>query len=106
MAFVYQVSFDISPDRLDELAVGASLERVVGYLRTLLPAHAGFIASRAMNSVDSSDRVEVVLQSVWETWDDLLAHRDSRLAEAKVLSEFANSISPEALVVHVYEEVD
>jgi hypothetical protein len=105
MAYVYQVSFDIRPDQMSELQIGASLERVLGYLRSLLPGQPGHITSRAMYSLDMPDRTHLVFQSVWEAWDDLKAHRQSSLAEDKVLTEFQPHVSLEDLVVHLYEEV-
>jgi hypothetical protein len=42
MAYVYQVSFDIRPDQMNELQIGASLERVLGYLRSTGDVLAGF----------------------------------------------------------------
>jgi hypothetical protein len=105
MAYVYQVSFDIRPDQMSELRVGASLERVLGYLRTLLPGQPGHIASRAFYSLDMPDRTHIIFQSIWEAWDDLEAHRGSSLAENKVLTEFQPHVALEDLVVHVYEEV-
>jgi hypothetical protein len=106
MAYTYQIGFDIRPDQMSELEIGASLERVLGYLRTLLPGEAGHITSRAMHSLDREDKVDLVFESVWETWEDLEAHRQSSLAEDKVLIEFEPHVSLEGLSVRVYEEVD
>lgn len=106
MAFIYQVRFDIKPIQMNELEVGASLERVLSYLRALLPSEPGYVASRAIYSLDIADKTELIFQSVWETWDDLESHRKSSLAEAKVLTEFQPHISLEDLSVHIYEEVD
>lgn len=106
MAYIYQVSFDIKPSQMDELEIGASLERVLGYLRALLPSEPGYVTSRAIYSLDIPDTTELVFQSIWESWDDLDAHRASSLAEAKVLAEFQPHVSLEDLSVHMYEEVD
>lgn len=105
MAYVYQISFDIRPDQMNELEIGASLERVLGYLRTLLPAGPGYVTARAMNSLDIPGKTQVVFQSVWENWDDLGSHRQSSLAENKVLTEFQPHVSLQDLSVHSYEEV-
>ena len=105
MAYVYQVSFDIRPDQMSELEIGASLERVLGYLRTLLPGQPGHITSRALYSLDVPDRTHLIFQSVWDTWDELEAHRGSSLAEEEVLTEFEPHVALEDLAVHVYEEV-
>lgn len=105
MAYVYQVCFDIRPDQVETLVVGASLQRVVGYLRTLLPAQDGYISSRAMNSVEAAPKTLIVVESAWEDWDDVVAHRESRLAEDKILVEFGNGILDGALSVRIYEEI-
>ena len=105
MAYVYQVSFDIHPEQMDELRIGASLERVLAYLRALLPSEAGHMTSRAMSSLDYPDRTHVIVQSVWDTWEDLARHRQSSLAEDKVLSEFEPHVVLDDLSVHAYEEV-
>jgi quinol monooxygenase YgiN len=105
MAYVYQVSFDIQPDQMSELQIGASLERVLGYLRSLLPNETGFVTARAMYSLDLPDATHLVFESTWESWEDLVAHRQSELAEAKVLVEFEPHVSTEHLVAHVFEEV-
>jgi hypothetical protein len=105
MAYVYQVSFDIQPDQMSELQIGTSLERVLGYLRSLLPSESGFVMARAMYSLDVPDATHLVFESTWETWEGLETHRQSELAEAKVLVEFEPYVSTEHLSVHVYEEV-
>jgi len=105
MAYIYEVSFDISKDQLSQLEIGAPLERVIGYLRTLLPGESGYVTSRAMYSMDDPDKTNLVIQSVWERWDDLKDHKNSSLAEQKTLTEFGPHISEDALKVRVYEEV-
>jgi hypothetical protein len=105
VAYVYQVSFDIRPDQMNELQIGASLERVLAYLRALLPGQPGHITSRAFYSLDVPDCTDLIFQSIWEAWDDLEAHRGSSLAENKVLTEFQPHVTLGDLVVRVYEEV-
>lgn len=105
MAFVYEVQFEISPNQLSELEIGKSLERVIGYLKTLLPSETGFITARGMHTVEYEDVVEVVFHSVWDHWEDLEQHRRSQLIEDKVLREFAPSIKIENLVTNIYDEV-
>lgn len=105
MAYVYQVSFDIRPDQMSELQIGSSLERVLGYLRTLLPSESGFVSARALYSLDVPDTTHLVFESTWETWENLEAHRQSELSETKVLAEFEPHVSTEHLDVHLYEEV-
>jgi quinol monooxygenase YgiN len=105
MAYIYQVGFDIRPDQMSELQIGASLERVLAYLRALLPSGVGYITARAMYSVDVPDRTHLVFQSVWEDWEDLENHRGASIAEDKVLTEFKPHVELQDLTVRVYEEV-
>ena len=105
MAYVYQVSFDISPTRQYELETGSSLERVLGYLRTVLPDEPGFTTARAVFSLGLPDRTRVVVESVWEHWEDLETHRKSALAEDKILREYSH-LSPEMLEIRTFQEVD
>jgi len=105
MAYIYQVAFELPSSQLSELEIGASLERVIGYIRATLPGEAGFVTSRAMRSVETDRKVFVVLETTWETWDDLLAHRQTGLSEDKVLLEFGPHITKEHLDVRTYEEV-
>ena len=105
MTYIYQVYFDIEPEQMNQLEIGASLERVLGYLRTLLPSQIGFISARAMYSLDIPEKTHLVFQSIWETWDDIDAHRHSSLLENKILDEFEPHVPLENLVAHVYEEV-
>ena len=105
MAYIYQVSFDIRPDQMDELEIGASLERVLGYLRVLLPSEPGYITAQAVSSVDDPDGTHVIVQSVWDRWGDLARHRQSSLAEDKILGEFGPHLAPADLVVRTYQEI-
>jgi hypothetical protein len=107
MAYIYSISFDIGPDKMDELQIGASLERTLGFLRTLLPSEIGFITARAMYAMnlDENGEIDLIFQSVWDRWEDLQAHKESSLAEDKVLREFAPHVELEDLRVRIYEEV-
>jgi hypothetical protein len=107
MAYIYSISFDIGPDKKDDLQIGASLERTLGYLRTLLPSEIGFITARAMYALDPDENgeVDLIFQSVWDRWEDLRSHQESSLAEDKVLREFAPHVELEDLRVRIYEEV-
>jgi len=106
MAYIHEVHFDIESDQIEQLQIGASLDRVLGYLRVLLPGEPGYITSRAMYSLDREGLIRIVFQSVWEAWEDLTAHRDSALAEDKILQEFEPHVDVEDLTVQLYEEVD
>jgi hypothetical protein len=106
MAYIHEVHFDIDPDQIEQLQIGASLDRVLGYLRVLLPSQTGYITSRAMYSLDREGLIRIVFQSVWEAWEDLTAHRDSALSEDKILQEFEPHVDVKGLTVQLYEEVD
>ena len=105
MAYIYQVSFDIRPDQMDQLQIGGALERVLGYLKTLLPVEDGYVTARAMSSLDSVDRTHLVFESIWENWEDLESHRNSQLSENKVLAEFEPHVQLEHVTTHIYTEV-
>lgn len=105
MAYIYQVHFVIEPEQMDQLEIGASLERVLGYLRTLLPSQVGYITARAMYSLDIPDETRLIFQSIWESWEDVSAHRGSSLLEDKILVEFEPHVPLEEMVSHIYEEV-
>ena len=105
MAYVYQVNFAIRPEQMETLEIGASLERVLGYLRTLLPGEPGYITSRALYSLDYRDQTQLIFQSVWDRWEDLEQHRQAGLAENKVLAEFKPHLKLQDLDAHVYEEI-
>jgi len=105
MAFIYHVGFNIGPDQMNELQIGSSLERTVGYLKTLLPSEPGFVAARAMYSLDIEGKTHLIFETVWESWEDIEAHANSSLAEDKVLSEFQPHLRLEHLTVHKYGEV-
>ncbi len=105
MAYIYHVGFDIDANQMTELEIGSALERVLGYLRTLLPAERGFITSRAMRSIGLPGKSHLVFQSVWEEWEDVGRHRESSLAEDKVLKEFEPHVALTDLTSRIYEEV-
>jgi hypothetical protein len=105
MAYAYQVEFEISHQQMDELRIGAALEKVLGYLRTLLPNEQGYISARAMYTLDIPGVTRLTVQSTWDQWEDLLAHKESGLAEQKVLNEFQPHVSLKNLAVHTLEEV-
>jgi hypothetical protein len=105
MSYIYQVSFDLLPDQMSQLRIGSSLERVLGYLRTLLPAGSGYITCRAMYSVEEG-KINLVFQSVWDSWEDVVQHKQSSLAEDKVLSEFQPHVALEDLSARIYREVE
>lgn len=105
MAYIYQISFDIQPDQMNALQIGGALERVLGYLKTLLPAEYGYVTARAMSSIDMEDRTHLVFESIWDSWQDLESHRNSQLSEKKILNEFKPHIQLEHMTTHIYTEV-
>jgi hypothetical protein len=105
MAYFYQITFDVHTEELSELEIGGSLERTLGYLRALLPVETGYITIRAARSIDVENHVHLQVESEWETWQDLKRHRDSSLAEDKVLKEFEPHVELEDLTIRVFEEV-
>lgn len=106
MAYVYELSFDVPTDQYEQLRLGATLQRVLGYLRSLLPNFAGFMASRAMFSLHRGEITRVVFQSVWQDAEYLNRHLTSRVEEQKVLREFAPKVTVLNLTSDVYEEVE
>jgi hypothetical protein len=105
MAYIYEVSFDIGSNQLNALKIGASLERVLGYLRTLLPSEVGYITSRALYSLSSEEITHVVFMSEWEEWEDMDQHRQSPMLEDKIILEFDPHIQLEHLTERIYNEV-
>ena len=106
MAFYYEVSFNLESEQLADLKIGKSLERVIGYLRVLLPSQSGFISASGMQEVNAQGKPNLVFLSEWETWEDLEAHLQSSLVEDKILLEFDPHIQSEHLVKRVYREIE
>jgi heme-degrading monooxygenase HmoA len=106
MAFVYQVSFNIQPDQMEDLAIGSALERALAALRALLPDQAGYVSSRGMHSLDRDNTTRIVFESVWDDWDDFQTHIKSSIAEDRVIQEFHPHLSIDNLTTHTFEEVD
>lgn len=105
MPYIYEVTFTIRPDQMDGLKIGHSLERVLGYLRAVLPNEHGFMTSRALYSIDDPRATRIVFFSEWGDWEALERHRDSALLETKVLSEFDPHVRPEDMTARIYAEV-
>ena len=106
MAYMYQVSFNISSDKLSQLEIGASLEKVLGFMKSLMPSQPGFIDTRALYSLDEKENTYVVCISEWNYWEDLEKHRDSMMSEEKILKEFYPHIKKEDLIIRIYKEID
>ncbi len=106
MAYVYEVSFDIPDDQAPQLRVGASVQRVLAYLRSLLPNIQGYVTTRAMYSLTDEPNIRLVFQSVWDDAEHLNRHLHSRMEEQTVMLEFAPNARIENLEARVYEELE
>jgi heme-degrading monooxygenase HmoA len=106
MAYTYLIFFEINREDLSQLKIGSSLERTLGYLKTLLPSEDGFINARAMHSLKSENPTNLIVESTWETWADLKRHMNSSLSENKILKEFEPHVKLEDLRSSIYEDVD
>lgn len=105
MPYLYEVSFDIRDDQMSQLEIGASLERLVGYLKIRLPVQNGFVLADAWYSVDDSDATHVVARSEWSEWTDVEEHRASSVLEDHVLEEFDPHVRKEDVTIRTYAEV-
>jgi hypothetical protein len=105
MPFVIQVSLSIDKDQASDLTIGAALERVIGYMRARLPNEPGFVTSRAMRSIAEPGAILVVIESVWEEWDDLVSHQASGHTVTAVLSEFGGIMATDAPSIRRFEDV-
>jgi hypothetical protein len=106
MAYFYEVSFQIDYHQLEQVKLGKSLEKVIGYMRVLLPSQPGFVSTQAMLEVSSNPRYRVVFISEWENWENYETHHQSSLVEDKILLEFDPHVRSEHLEKRVYREVD
>jgi hypothetical protein len=105
MPYVYEVSFEITPEQMSELEIGKSLERVVGYMKIRLPSQAGFVFADAWYSVDDPDKTRVIMRSEWSDWCDVKDHRDSSLVEDHVFEEFDPHVNAGTITIRTYAEV-
>lgn len=105
MAYVYEVSFDIDSNKMNQLKIGSSLQRILGYIRTLLPGEEGYITSRALYSLESDETTHIIFQSEWQEWEDLDRHIKSSMLEDKVLKEFDPHVKLEHLNGRSFNEV-
>jgi hypothetical protein len=105
MPYVYEVSFDLPPDRMADIEIGHSLERLVGYMKTRLPSQRGFVYTHAVYSVDDPDAIRVVVRSEWSDWSDVKLHKQSELLEDSLFQEFEPHIAKEDITIRTYAEV-
>ncbi len=105
MPYVYEVSFEISPEQMTQLEIGQSLERLVGFMKVRLPVQPGFVFADAWYSVDDPDKTRVVTRSEWSDWTDLVGHRSSSLLEDHVFEEFEPHVKHGDVAIRTYAEV-
>jgi hypothetical protein len=103
---MYEVTFDIPREKMSELEIGQSLEKLVGYMKIRLPAQRGFVFADAFYSVDHPDKVHVVMRSEWSDWTDLENHcNSSALVEDQVFEHFDPHIDKHDITIRKYAEV-
>jgi hypothetical protein len=103
---MYEVTFDIPREKMTELEIGQSLEKLVGYMKIRLPAQRGFVFADAFYSVDDKDKIHVVTRSEWSDWTDLENHcNSSALVEDRVFEHFDPHIAQADITIRKYAEV-
>ncbi len=106
MPYIYEVSFNVPREKMTELEIGQSLERLVGYMKVRLPSQRGFVFSDAFYSVDDPAGLRIVMRSEWSDWTDLQNHcNSSALVEDQAFEQFAPHVSSEDITVRKYAEV-
>ena len=105
MPYVYHTVFDMDPSQMSQLEVGAEIEIIAATLRSIMPGDHGHIHSRTMYSLDRPDRVHVIFESLWEDWDDLVAHREGEHDEYTYVTRWAPQTVTGPVTTHVYGEV-
>ena len=106
MPYVYEVSFGVPREKMTELEIGESLEKLVGYMKVRLPSQRGFVYSDALYSVDDPAELRIVMRSHWSDWTDVTNHRESpALVEDQVFEQFTPHVRPEDITIRTYAEV-
>ncbi len=106
MPYIYQTTFDIETKDVMELQIGHSLQLSIAYLKAFLANEPGFINTRAMYSLSTTDITHIIFESAWEDWASLVNHREkSPFAENKMFSRFELKINPFHVATHIFEEV-
>jgi quinol monooxygenase YgiN len=103
---MYEVSFQVPREKMTELEIGQSLERLVGYMKIRLPAQRGFVLADAVYSVDDPESLRIVMRSQWSDWTDLQNHcNSSALVEDQAFEQFAPHICADDITIRKYAEV-
>lgn len=106
MPYIYQLTFDINAADANQIQIGQSLQLSLSYLRALLPNETGFITARAMYSINHTDVIHIIFDSIWEDWASLKNHREkSPFDEKTMLNEFELKVKPLNVATHIYEEI-
>jgi hypothetical protein len=105
MPYLYEVSFDIRHDQMSQLEIGATLERLVGYLKIRLPVQRGYVLADAWYTVDDPDVTRIVARSEWSDWTDVEEHRASSILEDHLFEEFDPHVNKDNVTIRTYAEV-
>jgi hypothetical protein len=105
MPYVYEVSFDITPEQMTQLEIGQSLERLVGFMKIRLPVQRGFVFADAWYSVDDPETARVIARSEWSDWSDVEAHCRSAVLEDHLFEEFDPHVNKDNVTIRTYAEV-
>ena len=104
MSYVYHISFNLDKETAESRLIRSKVERVMAYMKALLPGEPGFITIRVMYSVSENTNTHLIFESSWDTWDDIKKHQKSNLLETKVLKEFEEHLQFKHLRVALYRE--
>ena len=104
MPFVYHTEFDIDASKLELFEVGSELELIAATLKSVLPGEVGYVSSHTLYSLDRPAAVRVIMESMWETWEDLVKHREGDYDEAKYVAEWAGDVARDEIVGHTYRQ--
>ena len=105
MPYVYEVSFEIAPEKMTQLEIGKSLDRLVGYMKIRLPVQPGFMFADAWYSVDDPAATRIIARSEWSDWCDVDAHRRSTLIEDHLFEQFEPHVNRDNVTIRTYAEV-
>lgn len=107
MPYIYQTTFEIGSNDIDQLEIGRSLQLSLAYMRTFLSNEPGYISARAMYGLQHErGNIHISFESTWEDWDALTEHREkSAFVEGKMLDRFELKVKPKNVAERVYEEI-
>ncbi len=104
--YTLELSFRIPYSQVEQVTgIGNSIERGLGYMRTLLPSEPGFVTARGLYSIDQANATLIIFQSVWERWEDVVNHRNSIFDEERLIGEFEPALDVRDINIRYYSEV-